>query len=175
MAKSWFTGALKSLFGMNTDTKHWAAVKDMMEQSFGEIKIDRPIEGGPVRAFFAEQTLVGDETQTHCVVHSHASVTLDMKEAIGTGKDRPTAIVSLWNNITDIEQHHTILQLQEPLYKGGEQLGLYMSAKLSNGTFQDYGAVKAELPPARPEFIVKFLEDEKNALKGAAALAPNSP
>jgi hypothetical protein len=160
MASSLLSGVLKSLFGMSANGKHWVAVKNLMEQSFGPIKIDTPIEGGKVYAFFEKQTLVGDESLIRSKRHNHALVTVGMDEAVGKGKNTAAAIIGLWESVTELEPHETILQMQEFIYNG-EQHALYNSFRFCKGAFEDCGKVGAECPPARPDHIEKFLADER--------------
>ena len=157
---SWTSGALKSLFGIGTDTKHWFAVKTAMEQAFGPIKIAGIEEGGKVRAFFATQTLIGDDLAHKTVRYSHPVTILDMKEATGSGRSGAAAIIDLWNKMTDLQPRENILQFKQ-LISHGEPHALYTESTYRNGQFFNMGQTSNSMPPARPDFIEKFLAEEK--------------
>jgi len=160
MLTSWVSGALKKLFSIQADTRHWAAVKTLMEESLGTIKVDIPVEGGAVRAFFEKQTLVGDEDRLRKLRYKHTLISLDMDEPIGAGRNRDAAIVDLWEKVTCLAAGETILRFEQYL-GNGEPRAAYTRFTFRNGVFVNQGTTTNEHPPVRSEKIETFLAEEK--------------
>lgn len=155
-------GFLARFFGLAKDsntTNHWAALQTYMEQSFGPIRINVPIEGGSVQAFFERQTLVGDSDLLTNRRSREGIFTLDMKEPIGYGKSHDVAIVDLWEEMTTLDPSETILQLEEVI-GNGEMHALYKRFAFQKGRFIDKGAAYEECPPDRPQLIQEFFVNE---------------
>lgn len=151
--RSWVAGRLKQAFSASTPCPEWQVAHRQMADTFGTINIFKPPNDGKIQAFFAKQTLIGDEMAVDCTRYSHPCSRLAMNEAVGTGKDQKEAIIDLWKKMTTLAPHETILQQEKTLYKGGEESALYNSWIFLNGKFQSQLQVKTALPPARPKEI----------------------
>ena len=158
MSKSWVARQLSFLFGQ-ADTSHWAAVALLMEQSFGKIIIDVPVEGGNVRAFFKKQVLVGDTSLSSARRSQDGSLTVDMDEPIGFGKNRDAAVIDLWEKLTSLRIDEGILQYEQ-MIGNGEPHAEYTSFRFRNGKF---GGVTTynECPPDRHPIIQKYFSDHR--------------
>ncbi len=159
MSSSWVNGALKIFFGISRNTPDWSDAKAQMENAFGDIKINKAITG-KIQAFFATQTLVGNDNVIETDRYKHTSTILDMEEAVGTGKDDASAVLDLWNKLTTLEPHGQILQVKDNARELGETLTLYKGARFSNGAFEEPVLVKDFPPPARPGFIEQLLSED---------------
>ena len=159
MAHSWRAGLLRSLFGIKADTTHWKAVGKWMEESLGNIRIDTSENNTSVRAFFKQQTLIGDDSRINRLEYTHVLMCLDMEEAVGKGATREDAIVALWDKVTTLAEGQKILRV-EKVYDYPDAFASYTSFTFQNGTFFNEGDVAKEPPPARPAFIDKYFEGE---------------
>ena len=160
MGTTWISGLLKDFFGLKADTANWEASKELMEQSIGHVKIDIPPHCGPIRAFFEQQTLVGDHSHTRSMRYTHTLTCLDLNEAVGKGRTEAEAVVALWNKMTKLSPHENILRLDR-IVSDGDAHGFYTEFAFENGAFVNKGQKTYAQPPARPDFIYHFFDNER--------------
>ncbi len=160
MAKNWVSKTLSSLFGISADTRHWAAVSLLMEQSLGKIIIDVPIEGGKVRAFFENQTLIGDVVVAPNWQSKDRVYNPDMDEPIGFGRSRDEAVIDLWNKLISVPPEKTILRCDFSCVGVHEPFAIYKSFRFERGNFS--GSVRCgSHPPDRHPLIQKYFKDQE--------------
>ncbi len=150
MTSSWLKGTLTSLFGRPSDTRHWIAVMKVMEESFGTIIFDTPPEDGQIHAYFAKQTLVGDDTLSLMPPHTI--------EAIGTGRNCEDAMIDLWDKMTSLALEEYILQPEYVLCSQEEEpTANYHRFQFIRGIFKKRDEVLRDAPPPRADYIQKTL------------------
>ena len=167
----------RALFHNPESNKQWKALQTFMEQYLGPICIDVPVEGGDVRAFFRTQTLVGNDHNTTWNRRSDGERSLAMREPIGTGYDAAQAVCHLWEQMTTLRPHETILTYQRTI-NCADIHAHYSTFRFRDGTFENLGANVLDIPPDRPWFITEYLlyqAAEREVFDGVKDAAPATP
>jgi len=165
-------GLLASLFHASSNTRHWQAVKQMMERDIGSpIAAHFPIRGGDVLAFFKDRVLVWDGTSEEGRGgERHLS---NATEPVGRGRTAPEAVIDLFDQLSTLDPEYSITKIIS--YSLSGQFGFKsMNLKFEKGLFvQTPGIISshAQLPKRDKDVLNALTEQSAFFSEGAK---PNS-
>ena len=168
-----FRQKLASLFCASANVNHWQALRQMMEKDLSPVILHAPIEGGDVLAYFKNRVLIWDGNSYE--IKGGVKIIRDVKEPVGTGKTASRAVISLFDQLTDLDFKTGIMRV-DPTYSENGSYFKYTHLSFKDGLFKSNpGTVETPITLApRDPRILKAQWERESIYPSEAALAHNT-